>query len=93
MEKLTIQNVSLNAAIEENATIEENAAVGAAIENSTQLCSSIAALLMRRRSRRATAAAAGGRTSCRTSQNLAAIGALLYNPWLGLQDHFQKQVE
>ena len=41
----------------------------------TQLCSSIAALLLQRRSRRATAAAAGGRTS----QNLAAIGALLYD--------------
>ena len=27
-----------------------------------------------------TAVAAGGRTSCRTSQNLAAIGALLYDP-------------
>ena len=26
-----------------------------------------------------TAAAAGGRTSCRTSQNFAAIGALLYD--------------
>ena len=28
-----------------------------------------------------TAAAAGGRTSCRTSQNLAAIGVLLYDPF------------
>ena len=39
----------------------------AAIENITQLCSSIAA-------------AAGGRTSCRNSQNFAAIGALSYDP-------------
>ena len=31
-----------------------------------------------------TAAAAGGRTSCRTSQNLPPIGALLYDPVIKL---------
>ena len=34
-----------------------------------------------------TAAAAGGRNSCRTSQNFAAIGALLYNAFSALKSN------
>ena len=64
------------------AAIDKHRNRRAAIENSTQLCSSTeAAAIENGRSRRgfSTAAASGGHPSCRTSQNFAAIGALLYD--------------